>query len=342
MVAEVVPEHRRVEAGALLYTSAPFGLFLATFANFQIAGVLLQGRRPRRRGAIVFLCGLIPAAVAFVVRMFVREPERWREAAAAGAARPRFAELFTPENRALTLSAASRWRSIALIAWWSVNAFIPIVSSGLAQATAKAQRLRSRRDAGARRALEGARHQRLQPGRPHRHAADHPGGQGDGPAQDVRALLLPVGRGDAGHLRPRSAAAAAPLHVLLHRPHGVRRLRQLHLLPARALPHAPARHAAPASATTSAASSPPPARSWSAPSRRAARTRCRRRSARCSGSASSRSSASCSRSRPSSSRPRGEQLTALDSGRYFACRPSTISRLETADRLGPASASRRR
>ena len=35
MVAEVVPEKRRVEAGALLYTSAPLGLFLARFANFD-------------------------------------------------------------------------------------------------------------------------------------------------------------------------------------------------------------------------------------------------------------------------------------------------------------------
>jgi MFS family permease len=135
MVAEVVPEHRRVEAGALLYTSAPFGLFLATFANFQIAGVFFKGS-PETSWRIVFLCGLIPAAVAFVVRMFVREPERWREAAA-GAPRPRFAELFTPENRALTISGFSM-AVIALIGWWSVNAFIPIVSSGLAQATAKA------------------------------------------------------------------------------------------------------------------------------------------------------------------------------------------------------------
>jgi MFS family permease len=39
MVAEVVPENKRVEAGALLYTSAPFGLFLATFVNLQVAGV---------------------------------------------------------------------------------------------------------------------------------------------------------------------------------------------------------------------------------------------------------------------------------------------------------------
>ena len=36
MVAEVMPERSRVEAGALLYTSAPMGLFLATFVNFSI------------------------------------------------------------------------------------------------------------------------------------------------------------------------------------------------------------------------------------------------------------------------------------------------------------------
>src|ERR1043165_3572997 len=35
MVAEVVPENRRVEAGALLYTASPVGLFLATFVTYQ-------------------------------------------------------------------------------------------------------------------------------------------------------------------------------------------------------------------------------------------------------------------------------------------------------------------
>src|SRR5262244_818135 len=59
MVAEVVPERRRVEAGALLYTSAPAGLFLATFANFQIAGVFLKSS-PESSWRYVFLCGLIP------------------------------------------------------------------------------------------------------------------------------------------------------------------------------------------------------------------------------------------------------------------------------------------
>lgn len=136
MVAEVVPEKRRVEAGALLYTSAPFGLFLATFANFQIAGVLFKGS-PETSWRYVFLCGLIPAVVAFIVRLFVKEPDRWKEAMA-NAEHPRLAELFTPEVRARTASGFSM-AVIALVAWWGVNAFVPIVSAGLAQVSAKAQ-----------------------------------------------------------------------------------------------------------------------------------------------------------------------------------------------------------
>jgi MFS family permease len=135
MVAEVVPERRRVEAGALLYTSAPMGLFLATFVNFQIAGNLFKGS-PETSWRYVFLCGLIPAAAAFVIRLFVREPERWKEAAAAGVAPPRMRELFAPNIRARTLS-GFLMALVALITWWSTNAFIPIVSTGLAQAAAK-------------------------------------------------------------------------------------------------------------------------------------------------------------------------------------------------------------
>jgi len=138
MVAEVVPDKRRVEAGALLYTSAPMGLFLATFANSQIAGVFLRGT-PETSWRFVFLCGLIPAAVAFVVRAFVREPERWNQAAAAGA-HPRIAELFTPAHRRATLGGFAM-AVVALITWWSVNAFITIVASGLARETAAASGL---------------------------------------------------------------------------------------------------------------------------------------------------------------------------------------------------------
>jgi MFS family permease len=138
MVAEVVPERRRVEAGALLYTSAPMGLFLATFVNFQIAGNLLKAS-PETSWRYVFLCGLIPAAAALPIRLLIREPERWTRASR-GTAPPRLRELFAPGMRALTLSGFAM-ALVALITWWSTNAFIPIVSTGLAQAAAKTRGL---------------------------------------------------------------------------------------------------------------------------------------------------------------------------------------------------------
>jgi MFS family permease len=138
MVAEVVPERRRVEAGALLYTSAPVGLFLATFVNFQIAGRFFKGD-PEVSWRYVFLAGLLPAAAAFVVRLFIKEPERWKKAAAS-APPPRLAELFDARHRAFTLS-GFLMAVTALVTWWSCNAFIPVVSTGLAQAAAAARGL---------------------------------------------------------------------------------------------------------------------------------------------------------------------------------------------------------
>ena len=138
MVAEVVPEKRRVEAGALLYTSAPFGLFLATFANHQIAGVWLRSA-PEVSWRYVFACGLLAALVAFAVRAFVREPERWQRAAASSAP-PRLRELFTSENRALTVSGLLP-ALVTLLTWWSCSTFIPGFATGLAQAAATGEHL---------------------------------------------------------------------------------------------------------------------------------------------------------------------------------------------------------
>ena len=138
MVAEVVPEKRRVEAGALLYTSAPLGLALASSVNSWIAGGWLAGR-PEISWRVVFLAGLLPAAVAFLVRYFLKEPERWVAAAASGQ-RGRFAELFDERHRRRTLS-GFLMALVALLTWWSCNAFIPVVASGLAQVAAAARHL---------------------------------------------------------------------------------------------------------------------------------------------------------------------------------------------------------
>lgn len=138
LVAEVVPEDQRVEAGALLYTSAPLGLFLATGVNSWIAGNLLSDN-PEFSWRVVLLFGLVPAAFAFVVRLFIKEPERWKSIAATSAP-ARLREIFAPELWPRTRSALLM-TLVALLMWWSCNAFIPVVSANLAQAEAALQGL---------------------------------------------------------------------------------------------------------------------------------------------------------------------------------------------------------
>jgi MFS family permease len=135
MVAEVVDEEHRVEAGALLYTAAPFGLFLATGVNALVAGNLMI-ENPETSWRFVLLFGLLPAAVAFFVRLFVKEPERWL-ATARVAAPPQIRELFSPVFWPRTRSALLM-TFVALLTWWSCNAFIPVVSATLGQAAAAA------------------------------------------------------------------------------------------------------------------------------------------------------------------------------------------------------------
>src|SRR5206468_3206764 len=129
LVAEVVPERRRVAAGALLYTSSPLGIFLATLVNDLFTKrIPLLAAQPDLAWRLVFLTGLLPAAVALWIRRRVREPEVWeREAHAA----PRLAELFAPGLRHATLGGLAMC-IVTLVAWWGTNAFLPLVAAFLA------------------------------------------------------------------------------------------------------------------------------------------------------------------------------------------------------------------
>jgi MFS family permease len=138
MVAEVVPDDKRVESGALLYTAAPMGLFLATFVNLQVAGKWFPDN-PETSWRYVFLFGLIPAFVAFLVRLFIEEPDRWQKSATS-APPPKLSELFGPAYRVATISGLLM-SIVCLLMWWSNNAFIPLISTGLAQTAALEQGL---------------------------------------------------------------------------------------------------------------------------------------------------------------------------------------------------------
>jgi MFS family permease len=126
MVAEVVPEKRRIEAGALLYTSAPMGLFLANFVSFQLVGIIFKDQ-PTVAWRYLFACGLLPAFVAFIVRTFIKEPEKW-ENEKERSAPPRLREIFQGIYLKRTIS-GFLMSLIALLAWWTVNTCItPLIA----------------------------------------------------------------------------------------------------------------------------------------------------------------------------------------------------------------------
>ncbi len=126
LVAETVPENRRVEAGVIMQSSSPIGIALASLVNYQVAGVWFAGE-PDTSWRYVFLAGLAPVALALLVRIFIRESDHWKAQKGATAS-PR--ELFRPDMRRITLSGFIP-AVTSLLTWWACNAFIPLLGGTL-------------------------------------------------------------------------------------------------------------------------------------------------------------------------------------------------------------------
>jgi len=136
LVAEAVPEQRRVEAGVIMQTGSPLGVVLAGAVSYQIAGVWLA-HSPQSAWRYVFLAGLLPVLLAIGVRVFLRESARW-EASRASSPPSSPRELFAPPLRAATLGGLFV-ATVAILTWWGCNAFVPLLGSSLA--ASEAQRL---------------------------------------------------------------------------------------------------------------------------------------------------------------------------------------------------------
>jgi MFS family permease len=115
LVAEVWPESLRVKGAGLLQSAWGAGYFLAAGV-----GALLSHRSWR----VMFFVGLAPALVALLVRLKVREPERWREARRAGERRFTMLELFRPEHRRDTAVGAAL-ALVAVFGLWGATNWTP-------------------------------------------------------------------------------------------------------------------------------------------------------------------------------------------------------------------------
>ncbi len=115
LVAEVWPERLRVKGAGLLQSAWGAGYFLAAALNWLLAS---QSWR------VMFFVGIAPALVALLVRLKVREPERWQQARQQGGKRLTLAELFTPERRRDTF-VGSALAFVAVFGLWGATNWTP-------------------------------------------------------------------------------------------------------------------------------------------------------------------------------------------------------------------------
>jgi MFS family permease len=132
MIAEVFPRRSRAVAAGILQSASGVGFFAATFLNRWVEQVV-QGEGAWR---VAFFAGAVPAFLALVVRLGLREPEAWVAARSRAAtdARERLgsvAALFQePELRRRTLL-GTVLALIGIFAYWGTTFWAPEALSEL-------------------------------------------------------------------------------------------------------------------------------------------------------------------------------------------------------------------
>jgi MFS family permease len=126
LVAEVWPESKRAKAAGILQSAWAAGFLVAAVVNLLMRH---QGWRA------IFVVGVAPAVVAFIVRLWVKEPERWLETrkqtlAAGGPRAGALADLFQPGLLRATL-AGSGLAFVAVFGLWGATNWTPTLVRSL-------------------------------------------------------------------------------------------------------------------------------------------------------------------------------------------------------------------
>jgi MFS family permease len=136
LVAEVWPESKRAKAAGVLQSAWAAGFLLAAVISLVLRH---SGWRP------IFVVGVGPAIVALIVRIWVKEPERWVNANVveqkSSGSRHKLAELFQPALRRATF-VGSGLAFVAVFGLWGATNWTPtLVRSlpGLAEQSSAAQ-----------------------------------------------------------------------------------------------------------------------------------------------------------------------------------------------------------
>ena len=114
LVAETWPNRSRTQAAALLQLSGGVGYFLAAFINLMVGGYSWR---------FVFVAGALPAILLLVLRVFVKESEKW-EASQGADTKGSLSEIFSPGLLRDTM-VGSMLAIVAVLGFWGVTAWVP-------------------------------------------------------------------------------------------------------------------------------------------------------------------------------------------------------------------------
>lgn len=114
LVMETWPNAKRPMLAGLLGSSANVGFLVSSLINLSWGSL---GWR------IIFCAGLVPALLSLVIRLMIREPERWVKAKERGE-KPDLRQLWEPTLRRNTIMACLI-SSVAIIGTWGVFQWIP-------------------------------------------------------------------------------------------------------------------------------------------------------------------------------------------------------------------------
>ncbi|MDH7568426.1 MAG: MFS transporter [Armatimonadota bacterium] len=123
LVAEVFPNHARTTALGIMQAASAVGNMTAGFINLTV------GANPALGWRWVFAVGLFPALLVFVIRLFVREPDRWHQAkadAAAGkAGLGSIPELFSRGALRRNTLVGVSLAAVGVIGFWGIGTWSP-------------------------------------------------------------------------------------------------------------------------------------------------------------------------------------------------------------------------
>ncbi|MCS7252557.1 MAG: MFS transporter [Armatimonadota bacterium] len=123
LVAEVFPERSRAAALGIMQASSALGNILAGLINLTIGASPVLGWR------YVYAVGFFPALLVFIIRLFIREPERWERAkvvAASGVERlGNFAELFSDRRWRRNTIVGVSLVTVGVIGFWGIGTWSP-------------------------------------------------------------------------------------------------------------------------------------------------------------------------------------------------------------------------